>query len=219
MPDFNENVHIEFGGSPKVSLRSRGNGTQHYSIRVTNDSDTQTTLPSGVRIGKKLIIRNEDQSRDELIIDEKGNIQVLGDIRLAGADCAEHFEIDALQTLEPGTVMVIGSEGALHRCDAAYDIRVAGVISGAGDLRPALILGTDPTHCGRLPLALSGKVQCKVDAQFFPVAAGDMLTTSPSPGYAMKANDPKRAFGAVIGKALRSLPEGQGLIPILIALQ
>jgi hypothetical protein len=33
----------------------------------------------------------------------------------------------------------------------------------------------------------------------------------------MKALDPLKAFGAVIGKALAPLPEGEGLIPILIA--
>ena len=35
----------------------------------------------------------------------------------------------------------------------------------------------------------------------------------------MKAVDSERAFGAVIGKALRSLDAGMGVIPILIALQ
>jgi len=35
----------------------------------------------------------------------------------------------------------------------------------------------------------------------------------------MKTSDPSQAFGAVIGKALRPLAAGQGLIPILIALQ
>jgi len=35
----------------------------------------------------------------------------------------------------------------------------------------------------------------------------------------MKASDPLKAFGAVIGKALRPLPDGKGLIAILIALQ
>jgi hypothetical protein len=35
----------------------------------------------------------------------------------------------------------------------------------------------------------------------------------------MKADDPLKAFGAVIGKALRSMKSGQGMIPILIALQ
>jgi hypothetical protein len=46
-----------------------------------------------------------------------------------------------------------------------------------------------------------------------------LLTTADAPGYAMKAVDPARAFGAVLGKALRPLQSGQGLIPILIALQ
>jgi hypothetical protein len=35
----------------------------------------------------------------------------------------------------------------------------------------------------------------------------------------MKASDPARSFGTVIGKALQPLGRGQGLIPILIALQ
>ena len=35
----------------------------------------------------------------------------------------------------------------------------------------------------------------------------------------MKASDSAKAPGAVIGKALRPLIDGQGLIPILIALQ
>jgi hypothetical protein len=46
-----------------------------------------------------------------------------------------------------------------------------------------------------------------------------MLTTSDTVGHAMKACDPVRAFGAVIGKALANLTDGRGLIPILISLQ
>jgi len=48
---------------------------------------------------------------------------------------------------------------------------------------------------------------------------GDLLTSSPTPGHAMKASDPAEAFRAVVGKSLRPLKEAQGLIPILIALQ
>jgi hypothetical protein len=58
-----------------------------------------------------------------------------------------------------------------------------------------------------------------VDAQYGAIEVGDLLTTSSTPGHAMKTCDPLKAFGAVIGKALRPLTEGQGLIPILIALQ
>jgi hypothetical protein len=71
----------------------------------------------------------------------------------------------------------------------------------------------------RLPIALVGKVSCKVDASYSPIEIGDMLTTSPTPGHAMRVTDSGRAFGAVIGKALRPLAEGRGHIPILVALQ
>jgi hypothetical protein len=64
-----------------------------------------------------------------------------------------------------------------------------------------------------------GKVYCKVDASYGEIEVGDLLTTSPTHGQAMKVIDPLKAFGSVIGKALRPFKEGQGLIPILIALQ
>ena len=115
--------------------------------------------------------------------------------------------------------MVIDPEGALRPSAQAYDRRVAGVISGAGDLRPGLRLGSQPAVSGRMPLALVGRVYCKVDAQFGAVEVGDLLTTAPTPGHAMKASDPRKAFGAVIGKALRPMAQGTGIIPILVALQ
>jgi hypothetical protein len=70
-----------------------------------------------------------------------------------------------------------------------------------------------------MPVSLMGKVYCKVDAQYAPIEVGDLLTTSPTPGHAMKAADPLKAFGTIVGKALRPLAAGKGLIPILVALQ
>jgi hypothetical protein len=150
-----------------------------------------------------------------------GNINLAkGDINLFGADCAEDFEVSVLGgEVEPGTVVVINGEGALERSRKAYDKSVAGVISGAGTFRPGIILDRRRDESGRMAVALVGKVYCKADAQYGPIDVGDLLTTSGTPGYAMKASDPRKAFGAVIGKALRPLPSGQGLIPILIALQ
>jgi hypothetical protein len=149
----------------------------------------------------------------------KGNMEVSGDIRLINADCAEEFDIAAAESVEPGTVMVLGSEGALHPSQRPYDKRVAGIVSGAGTYQPALVLDRRESRENRLPIALIGKVFCKVDASLGSVEIGDLLTTSPTPGYAMKADDPLKAFGAVIGKALRPLEAGQGLIPVLVALQ
>ncbi len=115
--------------------------------------------------------------------------------------------------------MVIDESGALRASHCAYDSHVAGVISGAGDLKPGIVLDKKPGKDHRLPLALVGKVYCKADAQFGPIEVGDLLTTSPTPGHAMKASDPAKAFGAVIGKALGPLQAGTGLVPIIVALQ
>jgi hypothetical protein len=115
--------------------------------------------------------------------------------------------------------MVLGDEGALHQSSKSYDKRVAGVISGAGEYKPGIVLDKRTSLTKRQPMALLGKTYCKVDAQYGPIEIGDLLTTSASMGHAMKAVDPLLAFGAVIGKALRPLKEGRALIPILIALQ
>jgi hypothetical protein len=149
----------------------------------------------------------------------QGDVEVTGDIRLSNADCAEDFDIGLGVVVEPGSVMVLGENGALVPCQSAYDKRVAGVVSGAGDYRPGIVLDKQPSRLNRRPIALFGKVYCKVDARGGSIAAGDLLTTSSTPGHAMKAADPTRAPGAVIGKALRALDDGQGLIPLLIALQ
>jgi hypothetical protein len=153
-----------------------------------------------------------------------GNLRVLqdvivdGDVRLSGSDCAEDFDVDPSGPLEPGTVMVIGAGETLTTCREPYDRRVAGVISGAGAYSPAIVLGRRARVAGRMPLALTGRVYCKVDAGFGPISVGDLLTTSSTPGHAMAARDSGRAFGAVLGKALRSLAEGQGVIPVLVTL-
>lgn len=142
-----------------------------------------------------------------------------GDIVLGNADCAEDFDVVPEQIIEPGMVLVCDDEGALRPSTQAYDHRVAGVVAGAGDFRPGMILGRQPGVANRQPISLTGKTYCRVDAAYAPIRVGDLLTTSDTPGCAMKAEDPGRAFGAVIGKALRPLACGQGLIPILVALQ
>ena len=88
-----------------------------------------------------------------------------------------------------------------------------------GDYRPGITLDKQPSRANRVPIGLLGKVYCKVDAQYGPIDVGDLLTTSPTAGHAMKADDPPKAFGSVLGKALRPLRAGQGLLPILITLQ
>jgi len=148
-----------------------------------------------------------------------GNINMISPADVVFSDCAENFDVANAREAEPGTVMVIDDTGALRPAERAYDKRVAGVISGAGDYRPAIILNGQRAKHETAPVALFGKVYCKADAKYSAIEVGDLLTTSATPGHAMKASDPSMAFGAVIGKALRSLGEGCGLIPVLVALQ
>lgn len=149
-----------------------------------------------------------------------GTLIVDGDIVLTkGADCAEQFDVSLQTIVEPGTVMVIAGCGELEPSRLPYDKRVAGIISGAGTLRPAIILDSQQSERGRAIVALFGKVYCKVDADAGSVEVGDLLTTSAISGHAMKAADSGQSFGAVIGKALQPMKSGKGLIPVLIALQ
>ncbi|PWU81432.1 MAG: hypothetical protein DLM72_06990 [Candidatus Nitrosopolaris wilkensis] len=147
----------------------------------------------------------------------RGDVEVTGDIRLSNADCAEDFDISEAQEVDPGTVMVLNELGKLQPSYRAYYKKVAGIISGAGGHKPAIVLDKQKSqYMSRMPIALMGKAYCKVDARYHSIEIGDLLTTSSTPGHAMKADDPIKAFGTVIGKALRSLKKGKDLIPVLV---
>jgi hypothetical protein len=141
------------------------------------------------------------------------------DVNLIGGDCAEEFDLAETKGVSPGTVMVIDNAGSLRASREPYDKRVAGVISGAGNHKPGIILDKRTPKGNRQAIALVGKVCCKADAEYGAIEVGDLLTTSRTPGHAMKVTDPLRGFGSVVGKALQPLAAGQGLIAILVALQ
>jgi hypothetical protein len=149
----------------------------------------------------------------------RGDLHVGGQIFGRLADCAEDFDVHDPQLATPGTVMVLCDDGTLAPSRQPYDKRVAGVISGGGGLAPAIVLDRQENGGYRVPVALMGKVYCRADAQYAPIEVGDLLTTSPTPGHAMKASDQARAYGATIGKALRPMAAGNGLLLILVTLQ
>lgn len=150
----------------------------------------------------------------------RGNIMVTGDVMLSGADCAEQFDVVAENGVpDPGTVLVIDRDGRLRESTEPYDRRVAGIVSGGGEHRHAIVLDSGRSGRDRVAIALVGKVYCKVDAQYGAIDVGDLLTSSPTPGHAMKAVASDRAPGAILGKALRPLTHGAAMIPVLVALQ
>jgi hypothetical protein len=137
-----------------------------------------------------------------------------------GADIAEPFPIKE-GYIEPGSVVVIDEEqsGRLMLSRKAYETGVAGVVSGANGIRTGLSLRQAGVWEDGQNVALSGRIYVKADATYGAIKPGDLLTSSDTPGHAMKAADRQRALGAVIGKAMSSLTEGTGMVLMLVVLQ
>lgn len=136
-----------------------------------------------------------------------------------GADLAEPFPMPA--EIARGSVVVIDDErpGRLALSRRAYDTRVAGIVSGANGIQPGIALHQEGVLEGGLNVALSGRVYALADASTGAIRPGDLLTTSATPGHAMRAADPTEAQGAILGKAMSGLAEGRGMVLVLVSLQ
>jgi hypothetical protein len=109
--------------------------------------------------------------------------------------------------------------GQLKLADRPYDTRVAGVISGANGINPGIQMQQQGLLEGGRDVALTGRVYVQAVASNGAIEPGDLLTTSDIPGRAMKVTDHLRAQGAILGKAMTGLGEGNGLVLVLITLQ
>lgn len=142
-----------------------------------------------------------------------------------GSDVAEPYNIAPAGRVAaaPGMVVSIDPQhiGQLRVCDKAADSTVAGIVSGANGINPGLTLTQEGSVAdGALPVASVGRVWCWVDADAAgPIVPGDLLTSSATPGHAMKVVDRGAANGAILGKAMSSLESGRGLVLVLVALQ
>lgn len=137
-----------------------------------------------------------------------------------GCDLAEPFPTKEAQ-LEKGSVLVIDDEhpGRLQLSTRACDTRVAGVISGANGVNTGIALQQEGTFDQGQNVALSGRVYVRADATFGAIKPGDLLTTSDTPGHAMKVTDHLQAQGAILGKAMSALDDGRGFVLVLVTLQ
>jgi hypothetical protein len=158
-----------------------------------------------------------------------GKVEVLGRTTTnelaitGGSDVAEPFHVREDGEAKPGMVVSIDPEkvGELRLASQAYDRTVAGILSGAGGVKPGMTLTQTGTVAdGKHPVALTGRVWCWCDADANgPIVAGDLLTTSATPGHAMRVTEHGKATGATLGKAMSSLKSGKGLVLVLVNLQ
>jgi hypothetical protein len=186
--------------------------TGFYIFRTTSDPGTAVSAA------------NYDLSISDTGVTSVRVLQILG-----GADFAENFDVSSAPSsdattpqVDAGMVVTIDplNPGKLALSTQSYDRRVAGIISGAGGVKPGMTMSQEGTLAnGKLPVALSGRVYCWVDASQGAIEPGDLLTTSVTPGHAMKAGDTAKAQGAILGKAMTGLKEGKGLVLVLVTLQ
>lgn len=147
-----------------------------------------------------------------------GNVSAKGSYFASQFDLAEHITTPG-STPGPGDVVEIdpGTEEGFRLSSSANSTLVAGVISTA----PGFVLGAESVdESSTSPqLALAGRVPVKVIGENGPIAPGDLLVSSSTPGHAMKAPGNPLA-GTVIGKSLGTFEsDGPGTVTMLIMLR
>ena len=185
-----------------------GGGTGVYAWSETG---TGIVAKSGGSIFKGYDISPSENLRFQ--VTNAGEVYADGSFHSGGADFVEM--LPAANGLEPGDVLIVGLDGQLIRSTEAYASAVVGVYS----TQPGFIGGSDEAmeNPGDVPLAIVGVVPVKASAENGPIAPGDLLTASSTPGHAMFADH--FVGGAIIGKALEPLEEGTGIIQMLVMLQ
>jgi hypothetical protein len=228
----NSDVELAGGGILELGLSSGNNiAMDGNEIMARNNSNTAPLYLNNN--GGNVIISQSGTgnvgiglSAPASRLDVKGNITVRdatsGSIVMelgTGLDYAEGFNLSNNEEIVPGTVLVIDPEnpGKLMVSESAYDSKVAGIVAGANGLGSGIKLGVEQFDCD---VALAGRVYCNVDATSSAVEPGDLLTTSEFTGYAMKAQDPFKIHGAILGKAMERMEKGNmGQIMVLVSLQ
>ncbi|MGO9210299.1 MAG: beta strand repeat-containing protein [Terriglobales bacterium] len=159
---------------------------------------------------------------DKFRVDATGKGFFDGGTQTGGADFAESLAVAGDRaSYEPGDLLVIDPAGErrLALARRPYSTLVAGIYS----TKPGVLATPYQIDDGRVshevPLAVVGVVPCKVSAENGPIAVGDLLVTSRTPGHAMKGSNRSRMLGAVVGKALEPLTSGKGVIQVLVTLQ
>lgn len=200
------------------------------SLRVNNGNDINTALVEATREGDGGGVIYVYDANGNVTIELDGSFNgdgrvITGEIQITGgSDLSEQFDVHGVvgAKAEPGTVVCIDANrpGDLLVSTKPYDRTVAGIISGAGNVKPGLLMGQHGTDAdGALPVALTGRVYVKCSTEAGSIQPGDLLTTSTIAGHAMKVTDHSKSSGAILGKAMSSLEDKTGLVLVLVNLQ
>jgi hypothetical protein len=224
------NLFNQDGDLRMVLWASETDGSDGASLQLYED-DGGAPVRTAVLVaneGAELWMYSVDDTDSPSILidaDYDGDSRIITDVLeiTGGSDLSEQFDIGLRggAAPEPGMLVSIdpAQPGELVVSAGAYDRTVAGVISGAGGVKPGMLMGQQGSVAdGAHPVALTGRVYCRVDAGYGAVEPGDLITTSDTPGHGMKVADRERAHGAIVGKAMTGLDAGRGLVLILVSL-
>ncbi|MDW8110787.1 MAG: hypothetical protein RMJ96_04200 [Candidatus Bipolaricaulota bacterium] len=141
-----------------------------------------------------------------------GNVCADGSFNAGGADVAEYVRVS--EPVSPGDVLELDPSrpGHYRKARGPYSTFVAGVVSSV----PGVILGARGQPEGRALLALLGRVPVKATTEGGPIRPGDLLTSASKMGYAMRCESLNRCEGAIVGKALQALDQGEDVILVLL---
>jgi hypothetical protein len=115
------------------------------------------------------------------------------------------------EPVETGDLLVLdpARPGLLRRVASTAELNVVGI--AAGPSREAQGGGLEA------PMAEGRYALVRADVGYGKIRPGDPLARSPTPGHAMRADDPRP--GAIIGKTLAPLEAGAGVIEALVTLR
>ena len=208
--DDNKRWGIGTGAGGLFHIVQRGDSWANEGARLTinRDGNVGIGIPNPT---EKLHVSGNGKITGSLVVD--------GNINAKYQDVAEW--VSSTEQLAAGTVVVLDrtkSNGVVSST-AAYDTRVAGVISA----QPGITLGE--RGADKVAVATTGRVRVKVDANRAAIEIGDLLVTSDLPGMAMKSEPANLGGiqihrpGTIVGKALEPLAKGKGEILVLLSLQ
>lgn len=212
---------IELGESSSAGINGAfidfhggfGRSSEDFNVRLANDADRSLSLHGG-----------------SLVVGE-GEITTRALNITGGSDLAWRFKVSDAKGLssssqehtipQPGMLVSIdrSADGRLQVSHGAYDSAVAGVISGAGDIHVGMTMGQSGSMAdGDTPVTSTGRVWVWADATYGAISRGDRLTSSETPGHAMKVADRERGDGTSIGKAMSELKSGKGLVLVWMSM-